>query len=272
MIKAGLGVGEIKRYLSIFHSIFKCCLMSEMEYRTNFVLRMTVEISCLITQLAFFKLIYLNVDSIGGWTYNEMLVLVLYAWILNASITLLFSPGLSSIPKMINDGSMDFILLKPINKRFYLSCNRFETSQLGNILLFSIFCLGILRKSGMDISLHTTILFVLLAFCSLIIMYSIYFLIMIASFWTVKMDGAVSMFFQLFYVGAKPMEIFPNVIKFGLTFIIPIFIALNFPVKALFYRLEIESVFICFIVTLLLYIITEFIFRKALKKYSSTGT
>lgn len=261
----------IKKYFGIIKVTFSCCLMNEMEYRLNFVLRATIEFSYLLMSVILFNIIYMNVDSIAGWSHNEMLLLVLITNLLDSVLTMLFNVGLSSIPQMINDGTLDFLLLKPINKRFYISFRKFELSQIINLAMNFMFSAYVISQMNIELSVGKIAFFILLFIISILIMYNIYFFIMIISFWTVKIDTGVSIFYQLFNVGNKPMEIFDNKIRKIFIYVVPIFVAFNYPIKYLMGKFDIKMLLVSFFTAMMLTIITQIFFKAALKKYSSVG-
>jgi len=135
-------------------------------------------------------------------------------------------------------------------------------------LIFSIY---IIRNMQIDFSVGKLLVFVFLLILSIIIMYNIYFFVMILSFWTVKIDIGITLFYQLFHVGNKPADIFSNALKLVFTYVLPIFIAFNYPVKYLVNQLSGRQVVTSAVVAFVSFCITSFIFKLSLKKYSSVG-
>lgn len=259
------------RYIRLLKGIFKCCLINEIEYRLNFFLRATVELSYLILSLVMFDVIYMNVTSIAGWTKNEMLLLVLITNLLDSIITLLFNAGLSEIPKLVNEGTMDFAILKPINTRFYVTFRKFELSQLINVLINFAFSIHIINNLQIEMSISRIIILIFMLMVSVLIMYNIYFCIMVSSFWTVKVDIGVNLFYQLFHIGNKPSNIFVHKIKFIFTYIIPIFIAFNYPVRFLVSKITVTETLIAVFIAIAMTILSNIFFKFSLAKYSSAG-
>lgn len=259
------------KYIKLLKGVFKCCIINEIEYRVNFFLRATIELSYLILSVVMFDVIYMNVTDIAGWTKNEMLLLVLITNYLDSIITFLFNAGLSEIPKMINEGTMDFLMIKPVNKRFYLTFRKFELSQLINIIINICFSSYVIHDMNISITLGKFVVFMLLLFIGVFIMYNIFFFVMIMSFWTVKIDIGISLFYQLFHVGNKPADIFTKGIKCILIYIIPVLVAFNFPVQYLVGKLEMSKMITAGIVAMVLFVATNVFFKCSLKKYSSVG-
>ncbi|MBE6047440.1 MAG: hypothetical protein E7213_03365 [Clostridium sp.] len=259
----------LKKYMNLFKKLLECSLMSDMEYKVNFILRATVEFSYLIIGLVFFEVIFMNIDSIGGWGKYEVFMLAIITNLFDSVITMFFQGGLSTIPQYINDGSLDLILLKPVNKRFYLTFSRIIMPQVINLVLNLMIMIYVLAKMDVTLTIGKVIMFVLLCLIGVAIMYNILFLIMIVSFWTIKVDIGVNLFYQLFNIGNKPMTIFSGLLQKVFLYIVPIFIAFSYPIAYLQGAINAVNVLIAVGITIILFIFTNIVFKRGLKKYSS---
>ena len=261
----------ITKYISIIYGVFKCCFMSALEYRANYIFRAMIEIANLLVNLSLYKIIYMKVDSIAGWGYDEMILLVLTAALLDSGMTFFFHNSLSEIPTLINNGNMDLVFLKPMNSRVYLSFRKFETSQLINLVIMIAVYIYFIMHMGLHYSIGQMILAVLLLLNGIFILYNIYFLIMTLSFWTVKVDNGSRLFYQLYEIGNKPMEVFPKLFRGIFVYIVPMFVAFNFSVKYVSHTLSNYYVIVAFLCSAVIFAITQIVFRQALKKYTSAG-
>lgn len=246
--------------------------MGEMEYRLNFVLRAMIEISFLITNLVFYKVIYGKTESIAGWSYEQMLFLLVTMCFVDCIVTFFFNNSLSDIPVLIQQGNMDFIMLKPINKRMFISFRRYTSPQLINMVVYIIFYIYLFIKYDIHITFGKLIILLILLLNSIFILYNLFFLVMICSFWTVKMDNALNMYYQLYQVGNKPKDIYPYAVQFFFLVIFPILVVFNFPVQFIFDRFTLVNAVNSISVSAVLFILSEFLFRRALSHYSSTGS
>jgi len=259
------------KYVKLLKGFFKCCMINEMEYRLNFFLRAMIEFSYLILSIVMFDVIYMNVNDIAGWSKNEMLLLVLLTNFLDSVITFLFNAGLSEIPNLINEGTMDFLMIKPVNKRFYLSFRKIELSQIINIIINFCFSSYVIRSMNISIGIGKFFTFMLLTGIGIFIMYNIFFAVMITSFWTVKIDMGVTLFYHFFNIGNKPADIFTKGFKSVLTYLIPVFVAFNFPVRYLVGKLEVRQLLTAFVIAIVSFVLSSIYFKISLKKYSSVG-
>jgi len=261
-----------KKYIRLYLGILKCRLIEYMEYKLNFILGFIVELAWLSTTVVFFETIFLHVDQFSGWSRDEVLLLVFISGFYDSMLTLFVQSGISSIPNLVKNGELDFILLKPVNKRFFLSLNRICIPQVVNIVLTGCFIINIVNKLSLNLSLYNIIIFSVLLINGVLILYNIFFCIMILSFWTIQVNIGMILFFQLFYIGNKPMSIFPRLLQKVFTYVIPLFVAFNYPVLYLKNGFSAYTTIISFIMVIILFIFSEFIFKIGLKKYSSASS
>lgn len=112
----------VKKYLKLYGLFLKYAAISSMAYRVSFMLELFVNIGYQVVILVFFNVIYGNIDSIAGWSYNEILLFTginMFAWEIILNFVTIFN--LRVLPTRIKNGVVDFTLLKPINSMFSLS-------------------------------------------------------------------------------------------------------------------------------------------------------
>ena len=57
----------LKKYLSIYAAMFKASVISDLEYRVNFLTRIVSDIFWYLAQIATFEVLYLHTPKIGDW-------------------------------------------------------------------------------------------------------------------------------------------------------------------------------------------------------------
>ena len=125
----------MKKYLLILKAYFKGSLMNLMEYKFNFISGGTFELVWLFMYLIFIDTIFIHTETVNGWDKYRMLMLTFQGGLMDSVFTFLIVPGLKRLPEMINTGTLDFILLKPLNQRFTISFNEFDIPQIKNIII-----------------------------------------------------------------------------------------------------------------------------------------
>ncbi|MCD5383235.1 hypothetical protein LR066_00545 [candidate division WOR-3 bacterium] len=70
-------------YFRLWISFAKNCLSRELEFRQNFLVRISGNILWFITTILFFRVIYLHTPTIGGWELWQSMLLVSTNQIIN---------------------------------------------------------------------------------------------------------------------------------------------------------------------------------------------
>ena len=104
-----------RKYLKVYSKFFHTSLASEMEYKTNILIDLMTAILSLLGSIFLLSIFFQNNGSIGGWKFEQALIIQGIYTILNGITNTWFNPNLTEIVKHIREGTLDFVLLKPID-------------------------------------------------------------------------------------------------------------------------------------------------------------
>jgi len=113
-----------------------------------------------------------------------------------------------------------------------------------------------------------------LAFLALavIILYSIWILVVSASFWVVKVDNLSYLFGSLFDVGRWPISVFRGALRVIFTVVFPVAIMTTYPALALLGRLDVRTALLAAAGGLTFAAIARRVWRNALGFYTSASS
>ncbi|MDK4491739.1 ABC-2 family transporter protein, partial [Fusobacterium necrophorum] len=114
-------------------------------------------------------------------------------------------------------------------------------------------------------------LYLLLSINGFYMIYSIMFLLMTLAFWFMRMDIVMGIGSELITIGNKPISIYPNFIQKILIYILPILVCFNFPVLYLVSGLKKYFIGYSLFSGILLFIISNWIFHRGLRRYIGAG-
>ncbi len=120
---------KIRRSLRLIGAMLRIRLGSRMMYRASFLTAFFVDITVFATQLAVFSTLFLSVDSVNGWSREQMVFFVGTFTIIDGLEMCLFFFGVLSIPEKIRDGKLDLFLSKPASPLLLVS---FESIDPGS--------------------------------------------------------------------------------------------------------------------------------------------
>ena len=115
---------NLKKYLKVYTKFLHTSLASELEYKTNILIDLIAAIFSLIGSIFLLSIFFQNDGSIGGWEFEQALIIQGIYTILNGITNTWFNPNLTEIVKHIREGTLDFVLLKPIDSQFFISLKK----------------------------------------------------------------------------------------------------------------------------------------------------
>ncbi|MCX7919079.1 MAG: ABC-2 family transporter protein [bacterium] len=260
------------KYFKLYLSFFRNCLIREMMFRGNFVIRILTEIVWLGLYIVFVEVLFSHVEVLAGWTKFEMLLLFGTSHIISQAFEGLFFVNCIELPESIRTGNLDFALIKPINAQFLISTRFIDLGAITNIFIGFIVVGYSLLNLPYTFSLSNMLLYLLLIINGMMIYYAIMFILMTISFWTIRGEGMISVYYQSTNFARQPAEIYRGLLKLILTFVFPMLVIVNFPVKAILNALSGWLVLYGLIAGLILLYASHRFWSFAVKDYRSASS
>ena len=107
---------NLKKYLKVYTKFLHTSLASELEYKTNILIDLITAILSLIGSIFLLSIFFQNNFWLGGWEFKALIIQAICN--LNGITNTWFTPNLTEIVKHIREGTLDFVLLKPIDSQF----------------------------------------------------------------------------------------------------------------------------------------------------------
>lgn len=260
----------MQRYWNVLKLFVSTALAAELEYRVNFLVATLTSLGNLAGSLFSLFLFYQTGYTFQNWSWEEALVVLGMFTLLQGFSTTFLAPNLNQIVKQVQQGTLDFVLLKPINSQFWLSTRTVSPWGLPD-LIFGLVLIGYagqrLGISGLDYSLGAVpLLFGLLS------LYSLWFMLGATSIWFVKIYNVTEVLRGLLEAGRFPMAAYPVAYRFFFTFIVPVAFLTNVPAETILHRIEINWIVGSAILSLVLLIVASLFWKFALRFYTSASS
>ena len=260
----------MRRYFKILRLFWSTAIATELEYRLNFAIATVTSIANLIGSLFGLSLFYRTGYTFDGWNWQEAtIVLGLFTLLQGFSATFLV-PNLNSIVKQVEQGTLDFVLLKPISSQFWLSTKTISPWGLPDLLFGTILIIYAGNKLGLTLSGYLAS-FIPLGF-GIIILYSLWFILGATSIWFVKVYNVTEVLRGLLEAGRYPMVAYPTIYRFFFTFVVPVAFLTTVPAQAMLNRSEISWTIGAAILAGALFLFSIFFWRFALRFYTSASS
>lgn len=220
------------RYFRLWKVFLTNCLIREMGFRANFILGILGNLLSFSINILFFGIIYLNVQSIGGWDVYRTLILVSTCQIINLLYSALFG-GIANLTDYVKGGSLDFILLKPLDPQLLISLRYVNLQSFLSLAFPCATIVYVAHLGKIAISFSNLLLYIFLLLCGLLLRYALGFIIMASSLWVVRIDALYALYNYIASLAQYPMSIYKGGVRILFTFVIPIIVIANFPALSL---------------------------------------
>ncbi|WP_158220029.1 ABC transporter permease [Tissierella sp. P1] len=263
---------SLKYYLLILKSFIRNNLIINMEYRSNFVIRGIFSTIWTLVQIIFISLIFYNTKSLKGWSKYEMMLLFGVDQIIFAFFIAFSYSSLSRVDDLIVKGTMDYVLIKPVNEKFYLSLNKIDMFQITPVIFGLAISIYSIIKLNITINIYQYIIVITLIIIGVIILHSIYLICVSLSFRYLKTNFVRSIILSFIGCMIYPLDIYNGLFKIIIIIFIPVGIIVDFPVRILVKDLPLGKLLYLFFIALIFSFISSQIWKKSIKSYISASS
>lgn len=263
----------LARYSSIYAALWKYSVVREMQFKVNFILWIIVELLWFALQLTFIGVIYSHTDRIGDWTKWQVVFLMGTSTFIQQLFSAFLLTNLVQLSELIRKGTLDFMLMLPVNTRFLIS---FRQVDLGGFVNAGVAC-AVMIYAGLQLNLSPSVAqvlgFLLLVLAGLLIHYSLLLMLASSSFWTVRAQGIVWGYYNLFNIARLPDAVFRGTFKAFFTFVLPMLLVANVPTKLVTEKLESPVEMLLLVgMSVVLFVISEVVWRWSVRHYTSASS
>jgi len=264
---------NLKRYLTIYAALWKNSVAREMSFKGNFILWIIVELLWFGLQLIFVMVLYGQTNSVGTWTQWQMVLLVGASNFIQQVYQAFFLVNCTNLSELVRTGKMDFLLALPINTRFIVSLRQVDLGAFVNALFAVCVMVFAVGKLGLHLTVAQISGFNALCVVGILIHYSLMFMLAAISFWTVRAQGIVWGYYNLFNIARMPDEAFHGAFKAVFTFALPVLLVSNVPVRVLADKLTSPSSWLLLLgLGIIWAAISEWFWRLSVRRYTSAST
>lgn len=260
----------MNRYWKVLQLFLATSLAAELEYRVNFLIATFTSLGSLAGSLFSLFLFYQTGYTFEGWSWEEALIVLGVFTFLQGFSTTFLAPNLNQIVKQVQQGTLDFVLLKPISSQFWLSTRTLSPWGLPD-LLFGLILIG---YAGGRLELPTSAywLSIVPLLFGLLSLYSLWFMLGTTSIWFVKIANVTEVLRGLLEAGRYPIAAYPVAYRFFFTFIVPVAFLTTVPAETLLSRVQGDWILGSGILAVILLLISRSFWQFALRFYTSASS
>lgn len=257
--------------LRVLSTLLKINLQMALAYRADTMINFLLQLVGIGVELLSLSIIFSNAQTLAGWSLGDLLALLGVFHLVNAWMMILIWPSTEKFNASVRDGTFDYTLLQPANSMFMVTFSRMVIWRAWDLVLGVVLIVVGIQMSGRGASPMQILSFVLLTTSGVAILYSLWILMIAATFWFVKFDNNTTILQALLDTGRYPASVYPLWLRMIITFIIPVAVATTVPLQALRGELSPAQIALFFGMSVVSFWAASQIWKAGVKKYSGAS-
>jgi ABC-2 type transport system permease protein len=246
-------------------------VLNEMQYRANFFAALVQSLLSVAVAIAVLALVYSHTNSLHGWTQSELLVVLGVQILLGGFIHAAVQPNMERLSDEVRDGKLDFALTKPADSQQLVSMRQLQLWQLIDVVSGAIVVAVGVNRLKTPVGIGHTFAFLALLLIGASLLYCFWLVLATGSFWVVNMWFLSELFEGMYQVGRWPIGIYPGWLRYSMTYLVPIGLAVTVPAQAVTHRLHWTTVAVALGFAVVVFAAARWFWRFGLSRYSGAS-
>ena len=261
----------MRRFFAVVGALVRANLMTAMQYRGSFLAEWIVgALSAAGLVLPLF-LVYARVPQVAGWTFDEALLVTGFFMLYNAFVSGLIEPNLGAVVEGVRTGSLDYMLIRPVDVQLLVSFRKVSPSAAWE-LLAGIVIVWIAASRLQHVEASAIVVAGLLLVAGVLATYGLWLLVTCLSFWFVRVDNLRFLLGAITDAGRWPVTVYAGWVSLVLTTFIPVALVSSYPAMALLGRLEAGTAWQAVATAVAMLALSRAVLLRSLSKYSSASS
>jgi ABC-2 type transport system permease protein len=262
----------MRRYLRLFWIQLRASLATAMQYRVNFLVDGAMSLWWMLWTLVPLWVVFGNRESVAGWTFPEALLVAAWFTALRGVLAGAINPSLLEIGERIRTGTLDFVLIKPADGQFLVSTAKFAPWKVVDVIAGIVMAIVAFHQLGRVPAPAHVALALLLLFCAVLVLYSLWILVVSAAFWVVRLDNLAFLLDSVFDAARWPLDVFRGAWRILFTFVIPLGLMTTYPARAILGTLDATTAVTAIGGALAFAVAARAVWLRALARYTSASS
>lgn len=260
------------KYFRIYMRLLSLNFYELTAFRANFYNSAFGHLAYAAFTVVSIVLLTSRTKTVYGWKREELFLLIGVFNIITGVFRTIFTKNLDRIPRIINKGELDQYLLKPVDSQFFLSTRGINLAAFIRTPIACLFTLYILLISTIKVDILQIILFTFIMMISLILLYSIWFIVLTITIWFTNLYNLDSLLDQITGATRYPIEMYEKAPYILFLFLFPLGIITSVPAKVLLRKFTLDDVTVLLLLASLLLFVSRSFWKFALQKYASASS
>lgn len=261
----------MKRHLKLIALFVRATVQTQLEYRSGVLGRLMANLLSVGTGILLLWAMFQQVSSVGGWNFDQVLVLVGVVYTVEFVVEIWFYPSLNPVSGYVRKGEFDLLLLKPVSSQFLVTFRYLQVLELSGLVI-GLTVIGIgMHRLGTVTATNLTLLAVFLV-VALAIIYSVYLALSTLAFWFTRIEEVASIIWLHSTAGSFPVAAYPGWARILFTFVLPVAFVTNVPAEAATGRLTWDWALGSLTFAAVALLASAWLWGRAIRSYSSASS
>jgi ABC-2 type transport system permease protein len=261
---------EIAKHLRIYLMLVRMNVMSQMEYRANFVTGIMMELGYLVVKIMYVVVAFSAGKDIAGFSPDQILVFIGTFVTATGLYAGLYMLNMFQLSGLVRDGSFDTLMTKPVSLQFMATLRRcdagiFLVDTIAGIVMTVV---GLGRLSGL-LDFWNLLGYVFFLLCGSAVGYAIYLIPESLVFRIVNARAIAGLTDSFWDFNNVPMIVYGKAGRAIGTYLVPMFLITSFPSLFALGKMSGAQMIWGALAPILFIAIARFAWTRGVRNYSS---
>jgi viologen exporter family transport system permease protein len=245
--------------------------LAELQYRVNFFLQLLQSLIALGTALAVLALVFGHTRELAGWSPDELLAVVGVHFLMGGVNGTVIEPSMVRMIEDIRRGTLDYVLTKPEDAQLLVSVREVRIWRSVDLLIGAVVLGVAVARLEAAVGVADALGFAVALVLGAVMLYCFWLVLAVGAFWFVRIEFIVELFEGVYQAGRWPVSVYPDWLRLGFTFLVPLAFAITVPAEGLTSRLDAPTLAAAAAFAATLLVATRWLWRTALRRYSGAS-
>ena len=237
------------------------------EYRGDMAIGIIVSIVWLGVSSVPTVVVSLRATDAGGWGVPQLMYLLSIWYLMDAVTWIVIMPNIGEWPEQVRNGSLDAVLLKPVNSLLYCSLRLLGVQDLPKLLLAVALGVTAAGIGGGPPTFAATIGSLVGVVCGLVLLWAVGVLASYKVLSQVQWDASFVLHAAL-NLGRVPTSLYGPVFRIVLTWVLPVAFITTVPAEMMFGMVSPWMAAVALALTSVVVLLVVALWRRELRRYT----
>lgn len=258
-------------YTSMLFQYISQYLKTRFQYRADLFVEFFSDLLSQAINLIFILVVFGHTSLLNGWNKDEIIFMYGFFLVPFALFSTFFNIW-DFNERYIVKGELDRILTRPIHSLFQIILERIELESLLGVItgLAVMFYSG--SRLGVAVKWYDPFLFLVFVIGGALVYGGVFIMIACISFWADARTSIMPMMYNISNYGRYPVDIYNQVIRFVLTWVLPFAFVGAYPSAYFLGKREWYGyAFLTPVIGIVFFVLSVLLWNQGVKKYRGAG-